>query len=151
MAQRVGEGVPVSILQDKEVGARRNECSKAWRFSDGSRAPIQAWTGDVHMFISSANAATAAGNFADAQQNLDKAARLLHKSGAKNAGIDHAYGRLYDQMAGHTRDAAAKLKLLQQAQDAYRKFARTAQGPLVQRVNDRLTEIADELKELGTP
>ncbi|HSR97102.1 MAG TPA: hypothetical protein VLM79_08640 [Kofleriaceae bacterium] len=52
-------------------------------------------------------------------------------------------------MAGY--DAAAKLKLLQQAQDAYRKFARTGQGPLVQRVNDRLTEIADELKELGTP
>jgi hypothetical protein len=103
------------------------------------------------MFIASANAATAAGNFADAQQNLDKAARLLHKSGTRNASLDEAYGRLYDQMARRARDPAAKLKLLQQAQDAYRKFVKTGQGPLVQRASDRLNEIADELKELGTP
>jgi hypothetical protein len=52
-------------------------------------------------------------------------------------------------MAGRTQDPAARRKLLQQAEEAYRRFAETGAGPRVQRANDRLAEIADELKELG--
>ncbi|HEX7839972.1 MAG TPA: hypothetical protein VF469_20995 [Kofleriaceae bacterium] len=36
-------------------------------------------------------------------------------------------------------------------QAAYQRFARAGAGPRVQRARDRLKEIADELKELGSP
>jgi serine/threonine protein kinase/HEAT repeat protein len=124
---------------------------KATEAADKARGYLKAWTGDFQLFISSGNAATAAGNFADAQSNLDKAARLLQKTGAKNSSLDYAYARLYDKMAGHAQDPAAKRKLWQQAQDAYRRFAKTGAGPLVQRSNDRVNEIAEELEELGEP
>jgi hypothetical protein len=54
-------------------------------------------------------------------------------------------------MAARTQAPTAKLKLLQQAGEAYRRFANIGAGPRVQRANDRLTEIADEIKELGSP
>ncbi len=112
---------------------------------------LKAWTGDVQLLISAAEAANAAGDFAEAKKNLDKAAKRLHTSGAKNANIDFVYAQLYDQMAEHTQDPAGKRKLLQQAEDAYRRFAKAGTGSRVQRANDRMTEIADEIKDLGPP
>jgi hypothetical protein len=97
------------------------------------------------------DAAIASGDFAGARQNLDKAARQIHASGAKNASLDYSYAQLYDKTAARTQAPAAKRKLLLQAGEAYRRFANTGAGPRVQRANDRLTEIADELKELGPP
>jgi serine/threonine protein kinase/HEAT repeat protein len=144
----------VAEAQTLAHGAREAATSargKATDAADKARGYLKAWTGDFQLFISSGNAATAAGNFTDAQRNLDKAARLLQKIGAKNSSLDYAYALLYDKMAGHAQDPAAKRKLWQQAQDAYRKVAKTGAGPLVQRSNDRVTEIAEELKELGAP
>ena len=54
-------------------------------------------------------------------------------------------------MAARSQNPAAKQQLLQQAKDAYGRFVKTGAGPRVQRANDRLTEIADDLKELGSP
>jgi serine/threonine-protein kinase len=108
-------------------------------------------TGDVQGYIAAANTAIAAGNYGAAKQSLDTAAALIRKSGSKNVVIDESWARLYDGMASHTGDAAAKLKLLRQAMDAYRRFAKGGSGPRVQRANDRATEIVDEIKELGTP
>jgi len=114
-------------------------------------AYLDAWTGDVPLLISAAEAAIAAGDFPEARKNLDKAAKRVRTSGTKNASLDFVYAQLYDQMAGRNQDPAGKRKLLQQAEDAYRRFAKTGTGSRVQRANDRLAEIADEIKDLGSP
>ena len=67
----------------------------------------------------------------------------------KNAGIEYSYAQLYDKLATRTADPAQKLKLLQQAVAAYQRFARTGAGSRVQRANDRATELAEDIKELG--
>jgi hypothetical protein len=112
---------------------------------------LDADAGDAQVYIAAADVAIAASNYAAAKQKLDTAAALIRKSGSKNVVIEDSYARLYDGMASHTGDAAAKLKLLRQAMDAYRRFAKGGSGPRVQRANDRATEIVDEIKELGTP
>ena len=119
--------------------------------ADKARRYVTTETGDPQIFIAAADAAIASGDFAGARQNLDKAARQIHASGAKNPSLDYSYAQLYDKMAARTQAQAAKLKLLQQAGEAYRRFAHTGAGPRVQRANDRLMEIADEIKELGPP
>ncbi|HEY0986009.1 MAG TPA: hypothetical protein VGD80_03115, partial [Kofleriaceae bacterium] len=123
--------------------------ARATELAGKVRGWLAIWTSDVQALLSSGTAATAAGNFGEAQKYLDKAAHGLRKTGARSPSLDYAYAVLYDKMAGRAQDPAARLKLWQQAQDAYRKFARTGAGPRVQRANDRLTEIADEIKELG--
>jgi len=116
-----------------------------------ARDYVKAETGDPQMFVAAADAAIAAGNFGDAKQNLDKAAKLNRAAGTKHAGLDYSYAQLYDKMAARTKDPAAKLKLFQQAQQAYERFARTGAGSRVQRATDRAAELADEIKELGQP
>lgn len=108
-------------------------------------------TSDVQILIASAEAATLTGDFPTAKANLDRAAKRLRDAGARTTRLDDPYAQLYDKMAEHTRDPTGKRKLLLQAQAAYQRFARTGAGPRVQRAKDRLTEIADELKELGPP
>ncbi|MBA3397185.1 MAG: HEAT repeat domain-containing protein [Deltaproteobacteria bacterium] len=115
------------------------------------REYVKAETGDAQMYVAAADAAIAVGNFTDAKQNLDKATKLNRAAGTKNAALDYSYAQLYDKMASRTRDPAAKLKLMQQAQDAYARFAKTGSGSRVQRANDRAAELGDEIKELGTP
>ncbi|HEX2689367.1 MAG TPA: HEAT repeat domain-containing protein [Kofleriaceae bacterium] len=139
-----------ALVQDAR-GAATTARGKVADAADKARKYRDAWTGDPQMFLAEANAAIAAGDFADARRNLDRATKLVRASGTKNASLDDAYARLYDQMAARTQDPAAKRKLLQQAEEAYRRFAKTGAGPRVQRANDRLAEIADELKELGQP
>jgi eukaryotic-like serine/threonine-protein kinase len=109
------------------------------------------WTGDPQILIAAADASIATGDFADARQNLGKAARLIQQSGARRAGLDYSYAQLFDKMAARAQDRAAKRKLLQQAEEAYRRFAKSGTGPRVQRATDRAAELADELKELGQP
>jgi len=119
--------------------------------ADKARKYVTAETGDPQMFIAAADAAIASGEFTDAKQNLDKAAKRIRASGAKTASLDYSYAQLYDKMAARTKDPATKRKLLQQASASYQRFANTGTGPRVQRANDRLTEIADEIKEFGPP
>lgn len=103
------------------------------------------------MLIAAADAATAAGDFTEAKADLDRAAKRVHEARTTNASLDYSYAQLYDKMSAHTQAPAARRKLLQQAEAAYRRFAGTGTGPRVQRAKDRLSEIADEIKELGTP
>ncbi len=114
-----------------------------------AREYAKAETGDAQMFVAAADAAIATGNFGDAKQNLDKATKLGRASGVKNAGIDYSYAQLFDKMATREKDPAAKLKLLQQAQQAYTRFAKTGSGSRVQRAADRAAELGDDIKELG--
>ena len=109
----------------------------------------KAETGDAQMFIASADAAIASGNLTEAKRDLDKAAASMKVTGAKNAGIEYSYAQLYDKLATRTADPAQKLKLLQQAVAAYQRFARTGAGSRVQRADDRATELAEDIKELG--
>ena len=53
--------------------------------------------------------------------------------------------------ASSSRSAKFKLKLLQQAQQAYQRFAKAGTGARVQRATARANEIADDIKELGNP
>jgi tetratricopeptide (TPR) repeat protein len=108
-------------------------------------------TSDVNMLIAAADAATAAGDFAEAKKDLDRAAKRVRDSATKNANLDYSYAQLYDKMSTHTQDPAARRKLLQQAEDAYQRFAAAGTGPRVQRAKGRLTEIADDIKDLGPP
>jgi hypothetical protein len=119
--------------------------------ADKVRTWVRGQTGDVPILIAAAEAAIAAGDLVGAKHNLDKAAELLKTSGAKNANLDYTSAQLYDQMADHTQDRAAKRKLLNQAKDAYQRFSNTGMGPRVQRSNDRVTEIVDETKALAPP
>jgi hypothetical protein len=52
-------------------------------------------------------------------------------------------------MAEQARDNPAKLKLLHQAEDAYRRYAKAGTGARATKVKARLGEIADEIKDLG--
>ena len=92
----------------------------------------------------------ASGRYGEAKQALDKAAATNHKTGASNASIDYLYGQLYDGMARRAKDDAAKVKLLKQAEEAYRRFVKTGSGARVKTANARLGEIPDDIKELGT-
>jgi coproporphyrinogen III oxidase-like Fe-S oxidoreductase len=96
-----------------------------------------------------AETAITSGDFVEAKQKLDRAARSIHRSGAKNTSIDLLYGRLYQQMAARIRDPAAKRKLLEQEAIAYRHLAKTGTGPDVQRATDRLAELTDAIKKPG--
>ncbi len=107
------------------------------------------WTGDPQIYIAAADTAIATGDLADAQKNLDKAARMLRALGERNAGLDYSYAQLYDKKAARTQDRAEKRKLLQQAADAYQRFAKNGTGPRVQRARGRAAELAAELKALG--
>jgi hypothetical protein len=130
------------------AGAARARVADA---ADRARKYVKDETRDVQVLIAVAETAIAANDFSEAKHKLDQAARLLRKSGAKNAGLDALYARLYERIAAHTRDPAAKRKLLQQEQLSYRHLAKIGVGPEVQRANERLAEIAEELKELGPP
>jgi serine/threonine protein kinase/HEAT repeat protein len=132
-------------------GAATSARSQATDAAKQANDYLKAWTGEPDMYIAAANVAIASGDFTGARKNLDRAAKLMRTSGAKMASLDDSYARLYDQMAARTRDPAAKRKLLQQAQEAYRRLAKTGAGPGVQRANDRLTEIDEDLKQLGQP
>jgi HEAT repeat protein/predicted Ser/Thr protein kinase len=109
------------------------------------------WSGDPQSYISSADAAIATGDLADARQSLEKAARLIQKTGRKAPGLDYSYAQLYDKMAARAQDPASKLKLLRQAQDAYQRFAKSGVGPRVQLAKARAAELTDDIKELGQP
>ncbi|HXT51748.1 MAG TPA: HEAT repeat domain-containing protein, partial [Thermoanaerobaculia bacterium] len=114
-----------------------------------ARTYVTAQTGDLRMYLAAADSAIRAGNFIGAQNSLDKATSLLRKSGAKDTSLDFLYGRLHDKMAETSRNPADKRQLLQQAADAYRRFVKTGTGRNAQTANERLAEIADELKQLG--
>jgi hypothetical protein len=106
-------------------------------------------TSDVQILVASADTAILTGDFTTAKTNLDRAAKRLRDAGGRTASLQYRYAQLYDKMAEHARDPAAKRKLLLQAQASYQQFVRAGTGPLVPRAKDRLAEIADELKELG--
>ncbi|HEX3764670.1 MAG TPA: HEAT repeat domain-containing protein, partial [Kofleriaceae bacterium] len=137
----------VQRARDAATGAR----GKTTEAAAQARSYVQRETGDPQFYIAAADAAIASGNLAEARHKLDTAAQLLHKSGTRRPGLDQSYGQLYDGMARRAGDPATRRKLLEQAEDAYRRFVAAGTGPLVQRASDRLAEIAEELKELGTP
>jgi serine/threonine protein kinase/ribosomal protein L19E len=110
---------------------------------------INSETNSPTRLMITAEAATEAGDFVEAQRNLDKAARLLRKSGVRDANLDYSYAQLYDRMSSHTSDLAAKRRLLQQAREAYQRFAAAGVGPRVQLALARNQEIAAELEALG--
>jgi serine/threonine-protein kinase len=139
-----------ALAQDARSRATATR-GKAAEAAEQARAYVTIWTVDPQTLIAAADAAIAAGSFADARQNLDKAAKLSRKAGGRTASLDYSYAQLYDKMAARTQDPAAKRKLLQHAKDAYGRFVKTGAGARVQRANDRLTEIADDIKELGPP
>ncbi|HMG55959.1 MAG TPA: HEAT repeat domain-containing protein [Kofleriaceae bacterium] len=118
--------------------------------ADKARKYVKVETGDAQLFIAAADAAIAAGNFADARINLDRAGKLMRGAG-RSASLDYSYAQLYDRQAARTRDLDIKRKLLLQARESFQRFATGGTGPRVQRARDRLTEIAEELKELGAP
>jgi HEAT repeat protein len=133
--------------RDAATTARGKTAAAAKR----AREYVKTETGDAQMFVAAADAAIAVGNYSDAKQNLDKATRLHRAAGTKSASIDYSYAQLYDKMATRTQDPAAKLKLMQQARQAYEQFAKAGAGSRVQRATARAAEIADEMKELGQP
>jgi hypothetical protein len=146
-AKLVAEATALAKTTRDAATAARTKTTPAGK---KAREYAKAETGDPQMFVAAADAAIATGNFRDAKQNLDKAAKLGRASGVKTAGIDYSYAQLYDKMATRERDPQAKLKLLQQAQQAYTQFAKTGSGSRVQRATDRAGELAEDIKELGT-
>jgi serine/threonine protein kinase/HEAT repeat protein len=110
-----------------------------------ARDYAKAETEDPQLFIAAANTAIATGNYADAKHDLDRAAK------GGGTGLEFSYAQLYDKMAGHEKDNAAKLKLLEQAKAAYESYAKTGTGTRAQHATARATELADEIKELGSP
>jgi eukaryotic-like serine/threonine-protein kinase len=107
------------------------------------------WAADPKALIQVANVAIAGGNFSSAKRDLDEAAKLLRERGETNADLQYSYGRLYDRQAAQTKDPAAQRKLLQQAVNAYRAFAKTGKGPNVQQASGRAEELEVKLKRLG--
>jgi eukaryotic-like serine/threonine-protein kinase len=116
--------------------------------ADHARKYIKAETSDAQMEITAADTAIAGGKLAEARQNLERAEKQLRRSGAKNARLHYSYGRLHEQMALRARDTAEKLKHWRLAAEAYQRFASSGTGPRVRLANERLAEIADEIKQL---
>jgi serine/threonine protein kinase/HEAT repeat protein len=125
--------------------------SKAGDGRDKARTYIKAETGNVHVYIAKADVDTMAGRFDAAQHGLDRAAKLIRASGSKNASLDFSYAQLYDQRAIRALDPADKRKWWEHAQDRYHRFAEAGTGPRVQQAEQRATEIADLIKQLGVP
>jgi len=122
---------------------------KAMAADDKARKYVKDETRDAQILIAVAETAIAAGNFAEAKQKLDQAATLIRRSGARSNNLDLLYGRLYQQMAARIQDPGARRKLLEQEVNAYRHLAKTGTRTDVQLANDRLAELADEIKQLG--
>jgi hypothetical protein len=123
--------------------------NKAVEADDKARNYVKDETRDAQILIAVAETAIASGDFLEAKQKLDQAAKAIQRSGAKSTSIDLLYGRLYQQMAARTRDPVGRRKLIEQEVNAYRHLAKIGTGPDVQRANDRLAELADEIKKLG--
>jgi serine/threonine-protein kinase len=130
-------------------GAATATRGKAADAAAKARDYIKRETSDVQMLLAGAEAAVAAGNLPEAKHKLDRAAKQIHRAGARNATLDYLYAQLYDQSARRSQDPEAKRKLLVQARDAYRRFAKSGAGPDVQRANERQAELAEDLKALG--
>jgi hypothetical protein len=130
-------------------GAATAAHNKRVEAGDKASKYVKDETRDAQIVIAAAETAIASGNFVEAKQKLDQAAKAIRRSGARSSSLDALYGRLYQQMAARIRDPDARRKLLEQEVNAYRHLAKTGSGPEVQRANDRLAELADEIKQLG--
>jgi serine/threonine-protein kinase len=96
-----------------------------------------------------AEAEIAAKDHGSARRHVDQAAAAYRKKHLVNPLVDYLNGQIYDGMAEQARDNPAKLKLLHQAEDAYRRYAKAGTGARATKVKARLGEIADEIKDLG--
>jgi serine/threonine protein kinase/HEAT repeat protein len=112
---------------------------------------VELSTGDASILIAACETALAAGNLADAKHNCDRAAKRARRAGEKHPSLDYLYGGYYDAMAEQTPDPAAKRALLQQALDAYRRFAATGAGRRARHAGERIPEITAEIQRLGVP
>jgi hypothetical protein len=137
------------VLAQTARGVATAAHDKAVEAEDKARKYVKDETRDTQILIAVAETAIASGHLSEAKQKLDQAANLIYRSGAKSTKLDSLYGRLYQQMAAHTQDPGAKRKLLEQEVNAYHHLAKTGTGPDVQHAKDRLTELEDEIKQLG--
>lgn len=145
-ARLIADAIALARTARDAATAARDKAAEA---DKKARSYVKDETRDAQILIAVAETAIASGDFVEAKQKLDQAAKTLQRSGARTTSVDLLYGRLYQQMAARVRDPAAKRTLLEQEMNAYRRIAKTGTGPDVQRANDRLAEIADEIKKLG--
>jgi HEAT repeat protein len=138
-----------TVLAQTARGVATGAHNKVVDADDKARKYVKDETRDAQILIAVAETAIASGHFLEAKQKLDQAANLIRRSGAKSTRLDSLYGRLYQQLAARIQDPVAKRRLLEQAVNAYRHLAKIGTGPDAQRAKDRMTELADEIKQLG--
>jgi hypothetical protein len=110
---------------------------------------IQAWTDDAQMLINTARAAMIGNNFAEAEENLDKAAKLLRATKARSVELDTLYVELYVGRGDYEQDPDKKRENLKQAQEAVARLEAAGASPQqVQDANAQVTELSDEVEKL---
>ena len=112
-----------------------------------ARRYIKAWTNDAQMLINTARAAMGGSNFAEVEQNLDKAAKLLRKSGGSLAEVDYRYVLLYVAMGDQAQELDEQRQHLEHAREALARLEQSGAGPQVQDATAQLTELAEDIEQ----
>ena len=108
---------------------------------------VKEWTGDVELDITSARLGVDTGRFATAKASLDQATRRLRKTHRVDTRLDELYAKTLLGLAGEASDPAAKRKLLEQAQDWCKRYAKHAPSE----GNACSADVTRQLSELGAP
>jgi hypothetical protein len=126
--------------------AARGKLPTAEQQADGF---IKDETGDPQNQIALAGLDIPKGNYAAARANLDKAQKLLQKTGEHPPALDDLYSRVFLGLAQATQAPTARHKLLQRAADACQRFIQVGAGVKVAEAKERLAEINGELEKSG--
>jgi serine/threonine-protein kinase len=114
-----------------------------------ARRYIRAWTNDAQMLINTARSAMIGNNLAEAEEQLDKAAKLLRAKQASSVELDYLYVELYVSMGDYAQEPDAKRKHLQQAKEAFARLEAAGAGSQqVQDASAQVAELADEIEKL---
>jgi HEAT repeat protein len=106
-------------------------------------------TGDPQNQIVLAGLDIRNGNYAAARANLDKAQKLLQKTGEHIPALDDLYSQVFLGLAQATQAPTARHKLLQRAAAACQRFIQVGAGVKVAEAKERLAEINGELEKSG--
>jgi len=112
-----------------------------------ARRYIKAWTHDAQLLLNTARAALGGSNFAEAEQSLERAAKLLRGSGDSLDELDYLTVLLHAAMGDRARDPAQQRLHLAQARAALARLERSGQSPqLAQDAGAQVAELAEEIE-----
>ncbi|MCG8418827.1 MAG: HEAT repeat domain-containing protein [Proteobacteria bacterium] len=99
------------------------------------------------LLLISAETAISEGRLFSASADLDRAERAYKRRNERDPQLDYVWGYYYDERAQRARQDKKRLRDLGYAKKHYDAFIKTGQGFRVERVRERVAEMAAELGE----